>query len=58
MPGHIHLKWYCQFEKTFDVYLKGKNQLHSQCLFGDIKKIFKHLILGTLGMSGYTHQKW
>ena len=40
------------------VYLKAKIQLHPPCFSGDIAKIFKVFILGTLDMSGYTHPKY
>ena len=43
--------------ENFCVYLQAKTQLHPSCFNGDIAKICK-LILGTLGMPGYTHQKW
>ena len=32
MPGHTHLKWWYQFEETFDVYLQAK-QLTSSFTF-------------------------
>ena len=41
-------------QKTF-VYLQTKNQLHPTCFSGNIPKICKLLVLGTLGMPGYTH---
>ena len=53
MPGHAHSKRYYQFVEIFCVYLQVKNQFHSPCFSGDTGKICK-LILGTLGMSGYT----
>ena len=56
MPGYTHLKRKYQFEKRIEVYLQGKNQLHTPCCSGDTAKICK-LILGTLGMPGYTHPK-
>ena len=53
MPSHAHSKWYYQFIENICVYLQVKNQFHSPCFFRDTAKICK-LILGTLGMSGYT----
>ena len=44
-------------QKTF-VYLQTKNQLHPTCFSGNIPKICKLLVLGTLGMPDYTHPKW
>ena len=44
-------------KKTF-VYLQAKNQLHHPRFPGDIAKISKLLILGTLGMLGYANPKW
>ena len=43
--------------RNFCAYLQSKNQLHTPCFSGDIAKICK-LILGTLGMPGYTLPKW
>ena len=37
---------------------RQKNQLHPPCFPGDIAKICKILILGTLGKHGCTHPKW
>ena len=53
MPGNAHQKWYYQFVENVCVYLQVKNQFHSPCFSGDTGKICK-LVLGTLGMSGYT----
>ena len=39
------------------VYLQAKSPLHPPCFSEDIAKTCK-LILGTLGMPGYTHPKW
>ena len=55
---HTHLRWSYQFEETFDVYLKPKNQLHP-FFFPEILQIYcKLAILGTLDMPGYSHPKW
>ena len=51
MPGYVHPKWYYQLAENLRVYLQAKNQLHSPHFFGDIAKICKLVILGTLGMS-------
>ena len=51
MPGYVHPKWYYQLAENLRVYLQAKNQLHSPHIFGDIAKICKLVILGTLGMS-------
>ena len=53
MPGHAHPKWYYQFVENFCIYLQVKNQFHNPCFSGDTIKTCK-LILGALGMSGYT----
>ena len=50
MPGYANPKWYFQLVENFCVYLQAKNQLHTPCFSGDIVKICKLLILGTLGM--------
>ena len=41
LSGYTHLKWWYQFEETFDVYLHGKNQLHSLHFPWDIAKILQ-----------------
>ena len=43
--------------KTFVFICMQKNQLHNSRFSGDIAKISK-LILGNLGMTGYTHPNW
>ena len=53
IPGHAHPKWSYQFVKHFCVYLQVKNQFHSPWFSRDTARIWK-LILGTLGLSGYT----
>ena len=39
MPGHTHLKWQYQFEKTFNICQQAKNQLHPSCFPWDIVTI-------------------
>ena len=69
MPGYAHPKWYYQLVESFRIYLLDFSYLfiffylffvfiHSPSFTGDIAKICKILILGTLGMSGYGHAKW
>ena len=69
MPGYAHPKWYYQLVESFRIYLLDFSYLfiffylffvfiHSPRFTGDIAKICKILILGTLGMSGYGHAKW
>ena len=48
------LKSFHQFVARFNVYLQAKNQLHSPFFSGDIAKICKLLVLGTLYMPSYT----
>ena len=55
-PGYT--KWYYYLVENFRIYLQIKEQLHPTWFSGDIAKICKLLILGTLGMSGYAHPKW
>ena len=43
--------------KTFVFICRQKNQLHIPCFSGNIAKICR-LILGPLGMPGYTYPKW
>ena len=50
-------KWYCHLVENFCVYLQAKAQLHPSCFYGDIAKICK-LVLGSMGMPGYTHPNW
>ena len=57
MPGYAHPNCYYQLVENFRVYLQAKNQFHPTCLSGDLAKIIKLLILGTLGMPGYIHPK-
>ena len=52
---HAHSKWYYEFVEIF-FYLHIKNQFHNPCFSRDTANICK-LILGTLGMSGYTQPK-
>ena len=54
MAGHTHLKWYCQFEEIFDVFLQAKSQLH----YSHFQRYCKLVILGTLGKPGYAYAKW
>ena len=49
-------KGYYQSVENFCVYLQAKNLFHTPCFSGDTAKICK-LILGTLGMPGYTQPK-
>ena len=56
MPSYAHPKRYYHLVENFDVYLQAKNQLHPPCFYGNIAKIYK-LILGTLGIPGYTNPK-
>ena len=39
IPGHTHLKFYYQFEETFDVHLQAKNYLHYSRFLWGIAKI-------------------
>ena len=65
LSGHPHLKWWYQFEETFDVYLHGKDQLHSLHFPWDIAKIlqtcyfvhFEHGWLRTLKVIMWTCRK-
>ena len=50
-----HTQLYYQLVENFCAYLQAKNQHHPQCFSGDIAKIYKLLILGTLGMSGHAY---
>ena len=43
---HTHLKWSYQFEETFDVYLKPKNQLHPFFFPWDISNILQTCYFG------------
>ena len=43
--------------KMFVFYLQTKNQFHTPCFSGDTANICKLIILGTLGMPGYTQPK-
>ena len=54
--GYAHPKGYYHLVENICVYLQAKNQLHPPCFYGDIAEICK-LILGILGMPGYTHPK-
>ena len=56
MPGYAKPKWYYQLPENFCLFA-GKKSTSPPCFSGDIAKICK-LILGTLGMPGYTHPKW
>ena len=58
MPGHTHLKWQYQFEKSFNIYQQAENQLHPSCFPWDIAKIFKLVVFATFGLSGYGQPKW
>ena len=60
MPCHTHLKWQYQFEETFDLYLQETNQLYSSHFPWVIFLLQRYceLVLDTLGMSDYAHQKW
>ena len=49
MPGNRNPKRYCQLEENFRVYLQAKNPKNLPCFSGDIAKINKLVILGTLG---------
>ena len=57
MPGYAHSKRYYEFVENACVYLQPKVQIHTPCFSGYTAKICK-LILDTLGISGYTQQKW
>ena len=46
MSGHKHLKWYYQFEETFDVYLLAKNQLYPLHFPWDIVNILQTCYFG------------
>ena len=51
-----HLKWYYQFEETFDIYLRAKKIKFILYIFLEILQRYCELvILGSLGMPGYTH---
>ena len=50
MPRYVHLKYNYQPVESFPVCKHAKNQLHPARFHGDIAKIYKLLILGTLGM--------
>ena len=55
--GYADQKWCYQLVENVCVYLQSENQLHTPCFSGDTVKICK-LILGALGMLGYTKPKW
>ena len=48
---------FLQLVENLCVYLQAKNQLYPLCFSGDISKMYKFLILGTLGMPGCRHRK-
>ena len=50
MPGYAHPKWYYQLVENFPVHLQAKYQLDPPRFTGDIAKICKLFILGTLDM--------
>ena len=49
MPAHKYLKWQCQFEESFNVYLLAKNQAQPSHFPGDIGKILKTCYFGYFG---------
>ena len=57
MSGDTLLKWYNQFEETFDFYLLAKNQLLLYVFLEILQRYWK-LILGTLSMPSYVQPKW
>ena len=42
MPGHKNIKWWYQFEETFDVCLHAKNKSYSSRFPWDIAKILEN----------------
>ena len=57
MLGYANPKWYYEFEKKLCLFAGKKINFIPPCSYGDATKICK-LILGTLGMPGYTQPKW
>ena len=49
IPGHTNLKWWHEFEETFDIYLHAKNQLYLSCFLWDNAKILQTYCFGYFG---------
>ena len=54
MPGYANAKWYYHLVENIRVYLQAKNEVHSPRFSGDIAKISKLIILGTLSLVTHT----
>ena len=55
MPGHTHLKLWCQFGETLDVYMQAKKSTSSFRF--SLTYCKDTVISGTLGMPSYAHSK-
>ena len=58
MSGHIHQRWQCHFEETFDNYQQRKINSILYVLLEILQRYYKVVVLGPLGIPNHAHPKW